>query len=108
MLACLKAHNSYSVDEEIPKYHGNLKCFSPIFGTFLTHYIFLGLITLLQMLNILCSNAVFSTFFLDFSNTCSSVILRDQVLRSLRVEGKFVFPEHKVYSFLFIPGYLFL
>ena len=108
MLTCLRAHNSYSVDEQITKYYGNLKCFSPIFGTFLTHYMFLGFITLLRMLTILSSNAVFSTFFLDFSNSCSSVILKDQVLQSFRVEGKVVFPEHKVYRFLFIPGYLFL
>lgn len=96
MLACLRAHNGYSVDQEIPKYYGNLMCFSHIFGTFLTHYMFLGLFTLLRMLTILSSNAVFSAFFLDLSNSCSSVILTDQVLHSLRVEGKVLFPEHKV------------
>ena len=63
VLACLRAHNSYSVDEEIPKYYGNLKFFPPIFGTFPTHFMFLSLITLLWVLTILSSNAVLNTFF---------------------------------------------
>jgi hypothetical protein len=60
------------------------------------------------VLSILSSNAILSTFFSDFSNSCSSVILRDQVFQSPRVEVKVVYPKYKATSFLFILEYLFL